>query len=52
VLTANALQENRESAEAAGAERFLTKPIDVSALIDLVETVSARRSSVGSVLSV
>lgn len=46
MLTASALQKHRESAEAAGAQTFLTKPIDVSALIDLVERVSASRSFV------
>jgi CheY-like chemotaxis protein len=52
VLTANALQEHRESAEAAGAQRFLTKPIDVSALVDLVEVVSAGKPSVQTVIGV
>jgi PAS domain S-box-containing protein len=41
VLTAFTLQAHRESAEALGVDAFLTKPIDVSALINLVETVSA-----------
>lgn len=45
VLTAMAQQAHRESAEALGVERFLTKPIDVSALINLVETVSTSRAS-------
>ena len=48
VLTANAMQEHRESAEAAGAQTFLIKPIDVSALIALVEATSAERPSIQS----
>jgi CheY-like chemotaxis protein/anti-sigma regulatory factor (Ser/Thr protein kinase) len=52
VLTANALQEHRESAEAAGAQTFLTKPIDVSALVGLVETISAEKPSIQSGIAV
>jgi signal transduction histidine kinase/CheY-like chemotaxis protein len=47
VLTAMAQQAHRECAEALGVDTFLTKPIDVSALISLVETVSALRVLVG-----
>ena len=36
VLTANALQEHRDAAEAAGARDFLTKPIGAEALITYV----------------
>ena len=36
VLTANAFEEHRERAEAAGADAFLTKPVQVGQLIDLV----------------
>ena len=52
MLTANALQEHRESAEAAGAQTFLTKPIDVSALVALVETISAEKPSTQSGITV
>jgi PAS domain S-box-containing protein len=41
VLTANALAEDKENAEAAGADAFLTKPIDAGALISLVLEVGA-----------
>jgi PAS domain S-box-containing protein len=43
VLTANALSEHRQGAEIAGADAFLTKPIDAGALIALVLEVAAGR---------
>lgn len=44
VLTANAMPEHREQAKDAGANAFLTKPIDAGALISLVQGVSGNRS--------
>ncbi|WGM40959.1 ATP-binding protein [Caulobacter sp. NIBR1757] len=35
-LTANAMPEHRQASEAAGADGFLTKPIDAAALIEAV----------------
>jgi len=47
VLTANALAEHRDEATAAGADSFLTKPIDASALIALVLELSGGDASAG-----
>lgn len=41
VLTGNAQTEARENATRCGAETFLTKPLDVSALLNLIEETSA-----------
>jgi CheY-like chemotaxis protein len=43
VLTANATPEHREQAARAGANAFLTKPIDAAALISTVESVYGNR---------
>ncbi|MDO8378747.1 MAG: ATP-binding protein [Phenylobacterium sp.] len=48
VLTANAMPEHREDAEAAGANAFLTKPIDAGLLISLVLEFAATGVGPGS----
>ncbi|WP_296594941.1 ATP-binding protein [Phenylobacterium sp.] len=40
VLTANAMAEHKEAAEAAGADAFLTKPMNAQALIEYVVSVA------------
>ena len=50
VLTANVQPEHRDSAVAAGADAFLTKPIDAGALIALIMGVAAARTPDGSPL--
>lgn len=44
ILTANATIEARRECEEAGADAFLTKPIDVSALLDMVVRLTATQS--------
>lgn len=44
VLSANVQPEHRESAAAADADGFLTKPIDVSALLELIDRTATSRA--------
>ena len=43
-LTANALPEHRRASEQAGADGFLTKPIDATALLEAVRAAAEARS--------
>jgi len=43
-LTANALPEHRRASEQAGADGFLTKPIDATALLEAVRGAAEARS--------
>jgi signal transduction histidine kinase/CheY-like chemotaxis protein len=50
-LTAHALQENKNEAIAAGMDDYLSKPVTMGALRDLMVQISQRRSSVQSYIS-
>jgi PAS domain S-box-containing protein len=50
VLTANAMPTHREEAEVAGADAFLTKPVDAGELISLVLEIAAGRSEVAEIV--
>ena len=48
MLTANALPEHIAAAEAAGADRHLSKPFDAAELLDLVVNLPAARRSIAA----
>jgi len=41
MVTANAMQEQNEACRLAGAQDYLTKPIDIPRLLALVDTLLA-----------
>ncbi|UTP38316.1 PAS domain S-box protein [Phenylobacterium sp. LH3H17] len=51
VVTANALDEHRAAATAAGADAFLTKPLDASALISMVVEIAGAAGLAGAAVS-